>query len=174
MSINSTKVAAIKDMLATIAEQDVKLVIATNKAMERMATLGLHQNAVQAFLDAEPYSKEDDGLFHGFASRQQAQLAVWGATRKSDRPGALGDVHDRVNTLIKVQVPERAAQTIGIAVVSIPAQSPLPPAPESVKTFRRLADGRLRELKGVASHDDAIDAESEVVESTFTMKREAK
>ncbi len=169
MSANSTKVAEIKDMLASVAEHDLKHILATQKAMDRMNVLGVSQMQVRDWLTLEPYDGSD-GLFHGFASRQQASLAAFGSTRKSDQPAAYGAAQDRVNTLIKVQVPEKAAQTIGLAIVSIPAQSALPPAEETVKRFRRLPDGRMREIRG-RDDDDSIEVDAEPVESPYTMKR---
>jgi hypothetical protein len=169
MSTNLTKVAEVKDLLAEIHLQDVRSVVETNKAMVRLSELGYSWQRVQAWLDEEPADKTQDGLFHGFASRKQAAMAVWGAMRKSDRPGALGDTHERVNTLIKVQVPERASATVGIAVVSIPAQQAIAPPEEKVQRFRRLGDGRLKAITERA--DDFVDVEATVTESPFTMKR---
>jgi len=175
VSANQTKVATIKDLLADIAIQDATLVHDTNVAMERMARLGLSPEQVRKFLDDAPptgVSEIDESLFHGFASRRQASLAAFGGMSKSNQPGALAASHGRIDTLIKVQVPERAAQTIGLAIVSIPAPAALPVAgetEENVKRFRRLPDGRMREIKGV---EDPIDVDVEpVAESTYTMKR---
>lgn len=177
MSLNGTKVAELKELLAEIHLQDVKVVADTSRAMERMAKLGVSPEQVRLWLTEEPLapgaSTEDEGLFHGFASRYQASLAAFGGMSKKDRPGALGDVADRVNTLIKVQVPERAGTTVGVAIVAIPEMQQLPPPEEAVKRFRRLSGGRLKEITG-RPEDDIIDVEAEEQESTVTYKREAK
>lgn len=167
------RIARIRDNLAKIGLQDTKLVIETNVAMRRMADLGLHPIQVRGMLDGNPKAKiplaaaaDGDTPFFGFDSRAQASLAAWGGTRKSDRPGALGDVHDRVNTLMKNQEPERATGTLGLAIISIPAMTSLPAPVTEVKRMRRLPSGKLKELGAV------IDVEEEVGESTITMKRE--
>lgn len=171
--INGTKVAELKDLLAEIHLQDVRLVAETNDAMERMAEIGVDQQQVRDWLTATPIDADPGGKFHGFKNRKQAALAAFGAMSKKDRPGALGDVADRVNTLIKVQVPERATSTVGIAIVEIPAMNQLPPPEETVRRYRRMGDGKLKEIGPIAD-ESFIDVPVDQFESTVTYKKQAK
>lgn len=164
------RIARIRDNLATIAIEDTNSIIATAKAMRRMADLGLDAPQVRALLISNPKDEnvmfEAEKTFFGFDSRRQASLAAWGGTRKADRPGAIGDMAQRVDSLIKNQVPERAAQTIGLAIISVPAMAELAPPAAEVKRFKRsLKTGKLHEVKSV------IDVEAEVVEDNRMMKR---
>lgn len=158
--MRADRVQKIKDNLARIGVQDTKKVLAVNRATARMEALGLTSMQVIEMCVKEP-EHSVDVPFHGFDNRAQAMLAGLSAIRRVDRPGYLQDAHDRVNTMLKNQQPERAATTLGLALVSIPMMTALPE--QAVKRMRRLPSGKLKEINAI------VDVE-EVVESNKMMK----
>lgn len=98
-------------------------------------------------------------------------LALDGSTRRVDRPGARQDHADRIGILLKNREPPRAATTIGLAIISIPAMQALPPAEQDVKRFKRLKNGRLREITSIAEADTIEMEAGDELESTFVMKK---
>jgi hypothetical protein len=150
------RVQELKDRLALIATQDTKLVVETNRALIRMAELGLSTPQVQAFLTEPPGEDylpiEVDGIpsgvppgggFHGFASRRQASLAAFGSLSKKDWPAALQAGHERTNTLMKQQAPEATGSGVE-QIIMMPMV--MPEAFGPVMNFRRLKSGGLKEI----------------------------
>jgi hypothetical protein len=176
------RVQEIKDRLAQIASQDTKLVVETNRAVRRMAELGLTTADVRMFLGAVPTddypAMEIDGIpsggphnhgFHGFESRQQASLAAWAGMSKKDWPAALQAGHERTNTLLKNQAPE--AQGGGLdQIIMIPMMTVVDEGP--MVKFRRLKSGKLKELNPEGIID--VQAEEEPAAELLAAMEEAK
>jgi hypothetical protein len=157
-------IARIKARLTKIALRDTAMVLEQDRAVRRMADLGLTSEQVIAMVQGDPPVMEADyegaplatSSYFGFKDRRQAMMAAFAGMPKQQRPAGIADAADRVNTLIKNQVPERATATIGISIVSLPAMVAITDGP--VKRMRRLPSGKLRELGSV------IDVEAEELE----------
>lgn len=102
-------------------------------------------------MDGIPTGKSK-GDWWGFDSKKQASMAYQASQAKPKRAAAIGDAHERVLTLIKNQEPERATGVDQIimmpAVLAVPA--------ENVKTFRKLASGRMKEITAKAEEPEEI------------------
>ncbi len=155
--MRNDRIKRIKDRLVTIAEEDTLLVRETRAALLRSVELGFTPSKLAALLDAdEPelhHATEkppDDYQYHGFKSRRQALLALYSLMGKTNRPAVLGDASERVSNMVKNQEPERAQPTIGLAIIAVPAMSPVGELPQQpMKVFRRSSNGQLRELAPV-------------------------
>ena len=175
VSVSRDRVAEIKDRLAKIADLDTRMVVDVNRAVRRMAELGLTTKDVAMFLGAVPTDDypemEIDGIpsggpqnqgFHGFESRAQASLAAFGGMSKKDWPAALQAGHERTNTLLKNQAPEAQGSTVEqiIMMPMVMVQEAIAAGP--VVNFRRLKSGKLKEL---GPSTQVIDVEVEQEES---------
>ena len=145
------------DRVVKIVDQDTRMVVEINRAMKRMADLGLTSLHVRAMLDAEPV----DGLvlhdtgFHGFESRRQAGYAALAGLPKKEWPAALQACHERVTAYIRNQEPESAgSDEAAIVMMPIVVMDQKP-----VKRFRRMRSGKIKEIGAAA--DDPIDVEAE-------------
>lgn len=171
------RVQEIKDNLLRIGVQDTRRVLEVNAALSRMAELGLVHEQLVALLVTEPekpkpqsaWSPVDvDNLdaafpapgFHGFKDKRQAAVAYYASLPKMERP--FEDANRRVETLLKIQEPEKRGVEVGLTLV-IPArmeaaeQKALPAI-----RMRRGADGKIRPIV----ENEIIDVSAEEVEST--------
>jgi hypothetical protein len=165
----SDKLQRIKDKLVKVADADLTEVTRARAAVRKMMDLGYTPGYLMGCLDANPPKPGtvfDDEPFMGFANRAEATRAAVYSMSSPQRPGVFSDSARRVEMLIKAQEPERAATTIGLAVVSVPAMMG-PTATAEVKRFQRTPEGKLREITA----GGVIELE-EAAESVFTMKKE--
>jgi len=159
------RLAKIKDKLVKIADQDLSEVMRGRAAVRKMMELGHTPAALLGELEKVAPVPGDTSPFMGFANRAEATLAATFAMSDTSRPGVFRDTARRVESLIKAQEPERAATTIGLAVVSVLAMMG-PVGMAEVRRFQRTPDGQLRAIT-----DGQVVEMAEAEESVFTMKK---
>lgn len=148
------KVHLLRERLAKIARQDTSVVIAISNAVVKMTKIGVMPSQIEEWLGEEAARPavlgdvvyEEAQPWHGFASKQQAVLALMGTRPKKDWPAAFQSAHERVNTLIGNQEPEAQAAAEQ-QVIIIPGMVVVKESLPAAKTFRRLRSGKLREIK---------------------------
>ncbi len=162
------RVRQIRDRLAKIAMQDTLTIITLNRAMNKMAELGLTSEQIYGYLKAEPALTEEERKqpFHGFETRRQATLAAMAGSPKGLWPAGLQAAHDRVNTLLKNQEPEAnggGEQSLIMIPVVVSEGAHIGP----VRTFRRLKSGRIREInsQGTFNVHEEVPDDSELLDS---------